>query len=617
MYLFRPEPRRRLSTTFFLWRQAAPESQGGVYAKRLRSNPLLWLQLLALALMALYLARPATFGSSLLPETPKVVLAIDRSASMSAGGAFEQAVEKAQAAVDGLFGFRNFGSTPEVMIIAIDHEPQIVTSFTSDASLLRHNLSTLHSVEAADRSATLRPYFASLIADQKATVWLFSDHLPDELKIPGLQFSWCGEAVQGNVGLTAFSVELPEDKPWLYARVQNFSSSAEQRIFRVEKMRSDDPRQIEAVIFEASVLLPAHGSQTFQESFPAARLSAEQASLFRARLSPVPGLPAPAPELTIDDSAFTVAPPFGRQRLKVAVTAELKANFLLRALLSTQNVELLEWENLRRSPEPSTVDLLLCPPETKLPPQPLVRTKFEISETSPAQDWPVETLRANPDHPLLKDMGVEWGRLRVQRDTTWKVSSQETILLSTSSGPTLTLKGVSTGQPTLCWRFPLAYSSLPLSPALPIVVARFLDEYSRPGATFFSGSLTTSQRRARPAGASFHGELLLEPFTNSSLAQPLTVDASDQHLPRLGYTGFYRAQNRQTGESQFLAVNMFSHSESSLPHTGEDLNFPVQGQEQALQGESRQYRESTMLLAALVLLLLLGEAFLFSKRGRP
>jgi hypothetical protein len=623
-YLFRPEPRRRLSTTFFLWKRSLPDSQGGVYAKRLRSNPLLWLQLLVLILLALYLARPATSWSTVVPTAQKVVMVIDRSASMSAGGAFEQAIEKSLEAVDGLFGFANFGSQPEVMLLAVDREPQILVPFTSDASELRTALRALKPTEISDRLESLRPFLASLITDQKAAVWVFSDHLPEELEIPGLQFSACGTEVGPNAGLVAFSVEMSQDtgtsKPFVYARVQNFSASAEQRLLRVEKMSLDNPERVDSVVVETSMLLPALGGQTLKESFPAARLSSSEPTLFRARLLPVPGASGPGTDgFPIDDVGYTVASPYGQQRVRVSVMPDLKASFLVRALMATQGVELLDWERLRTSTDGQALDLLICAPNTKLGAKPQVRTKFEVSETAPPKEAAVEVLRANPDQPLVKDAGVEWSRLRVQRDATWAADPGETVLLSTASGPALTLKGIGEGQPTLCWRFPLAYSSLPLSPALPVLVSRFLDEYSRPASAALPGSLTTTQRHTRPAGANWKGALEIEPALAGPLAESGQAKSGDRQLPRLGYRGIYKVKNLDLGSASLLAVNLFSTSESACPRTPDDRTFSSEetGVGPSAGQQKRQYREATTPLAGLALLILLIEAAVFIRRGRP
>lgn len=619
-YLFRPEPRQRLSTTFFLWKRSQPDSQGGVFAHRLRSNPLLWLQLLVLLLMALYLCRPATVWSNQLPTSSRVVLVVDRSASMQAGEAFPQAVDKALDAVDGLFGGGPLGAQPQVMLLAVDREPQILVPFTSDASQLRQALDSLRATDVADRLPNLRPFLSSLISDQKATVWLFSDHLPSELEIPGLQFSACGQAITANLAVTAFSVELSRDsgspRPFLYARLENFSPNAEQRLLRVEKMSLEDPDQIEATVWESSILLPAGAGQTVSQGFPSSRLSPSEISLFRVRLLPLPGAATDADGLASDDTAYTVAPPFGGDKLRVALSKGLKASFLVRALSATGGVEVVEWEQVLRQPDGQDVDLLLSPPGLRLPSAPAVRTRFELVEQAPAPDTPVETLRADPDQSLVKDAGAEWNRLRVQRATSWPVDARETVLLSTASGPALTLKGVEQGQPTLCWRFPLAFSSLPLSPALPVIVGRFLDEYSRPASRGWPGSFDTSVRMNRPVGASWRGELSVVPPSGSP-GSPLPVGAEERHLPRLSWSGFHQLQSSE-GRT-WLALNLFSAEESRLPRSTEDRSFALQPEqtEKAAGATRRQYRDASTPLAGAAFLLLLLEAFWFLRRGRP
>ncbi len=619
-YLFRPEPRQRLSTTFFLWRRSQPDSQGGVFARRLRSNPLLWLQLLTLLLLGLYLARPATRWSNQAPLSSRVVLVIDRSASMQAGHAFEQALEKTEEAVDSLLGGGPLGSRPEVMLLAMDREPQILVPFSSDAQELRRALAALRATDVPDRLATLRPFLSSLIADQKASIWLFSDHLPPELELPGLQYSACGEAVPINLALTAFSVELSRDtgtpRPFLYARLENFSASAEQRLLRVEKMSKDDPDKIESTVWESSVLLPAGSGQTVSQSFPSSALAPSEVSLFRARLLPLPGAAADSDALAADDAAYAVAPAFAAEKLRVALSKELKASFLLRALSAAGSVEILEWEKLLRRPEGQSVDLLITPPNPRLPKEPAVRARFEVTEAQPGPKAPVETLRAAPGAPLVDDAGVEWARLRVQRDSAWSVLPQEAVLLSTASGPALTLKGLEQGQPTLCWRFPLAFSSLPLSPALPVIVGRFLDEYGRSAGGGWPGSFSTAVRLPRPAGAVWRGELTVTPSPAAPDRTPLTMDSRDRQLPRLSWRGFQQVQSAL--DRSWLALNLFSSEESRLPRTVGDRAFSLPTEAAETGAVARGgYREVAKPLAALGFLILLLEAAWFLKRGRP
>ncbi len=626
-YLFRPEPKKQRSTTFFLWKQSLPESQGGVFARQLRGNPLLLLQLLVLILLTLCLARPATSWVSLVPKAGKIVLVVDTSASMKAGSAFQEALDKADLALDGLFGGGPFKIQPEVMLIAVHRDPVIVVPFTNDLSALRSGLAKLEVSDVPDQLANLRPFFATLVADQKATVWLISDHLPKELEIPGVQFSSVGHLITSNVAVVAFSVEVSpqthEERPFIYARLQNFSKAAEQRIFVVDRMNSQRPDTVETTVFQKMVLLPAESGQTVSQAIASSGLSPDAPSLFRVRLLPMPGTPSAEREkYTVDDIAFSVSPPFGSERLTVALTPGVGANFLLRALSAVQPLEVVEWKSALANPDSHVIDLLITTPNFVVPRDLEVRTRFEVSEAAPDASTPVEVLQAS-NSPLVAQTGTEWSHLRVQRTPNWPAGSNETVLLSTESGPALTLRGVSGGLPTLAWHFPLSYSSLPLSPVLPILVGRFVKEYSQRNALAIRGSLTTSERRARPAGAAWRGQLEIQGTSGSSLAQgSLSVAETERFLPRLQATGFYSAAPKGAKISVPLAVNLFSVSESALPHTSGDRTFHVEDNQvqeelESDEAESLQYREAYAPLLLLGILLLFLEAAWFLKRGRP
>lgn len=610
-------------TTFFLWKNALPESQGGVYAKRLRSNPLLWLQLLALLLLSLYLLRPATSWRSTLPTGSKVVMVVDTSASMKAGGAFEQAVEKAGSALDGLFGLSNLGSYPEVMLIACDREPRVLVPFTRDSRKLRQALRDLRANEVPDRLESLRPLVSSLISERKANVWLFSDHLPSELEIPGLQFSQCGTRPEGNVAISAFTVELSTQqgvsKPLLYARLDNFSENAEQRLLRVETLQLTNPTKAEAIVFEQLVTLAAKEGRTISAALPTSRLSATHPTLFRANAMAVFG--APPDGFAVDDTAYSCAPPYGGDRLTVSITPELRAGFLLRALMAHPSVEILDWEKLvadRSRDRP--LDLLLSSRSFRLPSHPAVRTRMLLTETAPLADTPVEVLRATPGQSMVEGSGVQWEKLQVQREASWPLAAGEQVLLSTQSGPALTLGGTAQGVPTLSWRFPLEYSSLPLSPALPILTGRFLSTYAQPTSSALAGSWSSDERQLRPAGRDWSGELRLVPRAGTALLGPefLLAPAGEPELPRLALSGLYQAE-LASGAQAWIAVNLRSARESALPWSDSDRVFTRNLDSDGLTGGAtrRQYREFSGPLAILVLLLLFFEAALFLRRGRP
>lgn len=625
LYLFRPDPRQLGSTTYFLWKAAAPDSQGGTFARRLQSNPLMWLQLLFLLLLVIYLARPSTPWKSQVPISEKVVILLDRSASMGAGDAFSKAKQRAREAVDEMLGFRLAGTSPDVMLVALDSEARVLVPFTKDKAQLERALDRLRQSHRPDKLQEMGPFVRSLIKSHKARVWLFSDHCPEPLQVGGLQFTSMAPEGENNVGLVSFSVRQPEPergrkRPFLYARAENFSPQAQQRILTLEKMSLDSPDRVEAVVSEQNLLLAAHSGQTLVEPLPATRFDPEQPAIFRLRLSPVPGQAQDL--LPVDDIAYCVVPPFEKDRILVAVGEGVKSPFLLQAVSATSGVRVVKLQELSSQASPPTVDLLISTPEEALQPTPSVRSRFVLAP--PVKDnTPVERLSLGEARaPLVSESGVEWTRLKAQISDRSPLEPGEMLLLKTDSSPALTLSGLEKGLPTLRWRFPLSRSSLPLSTALPVVVGRFVDRYSRSETVSMEGSVSTEQSVERPSGHRWRGPLLLTPLTTTArnLEEERTVEESASNFGSPGAVGVYRLEAPEEEKARPLAVNLFSIAESELPRDSNDALYESgetsEVQARTLKSET-QYREVGVPLLVIALILLLLEGFWFLKRGRP
>lgn len=625
-YLFRPDPKRSGSTTYFLWAAAAPDSQGGTFANRLQNNPLLWLQILIILILVLFLARPSLPWKSQVPRSQKVIVVVDRSASMACGGAFEKALAKAEEAGESMLGFKLTGSTPEVMLIAVDKNPTVIVPFTKDLSQYNEGLNQLRLTDSEDDLEGMRPFFQSLLKAHKAQVWLLGDRLPEQLHLPGLQFTSVAQTGETNVGIVSFSVNPPEadrgqKKPFLYARVENFSKSAQQRVLKLEKLSLDNPDKVQALVLERSLLLPADSGQTIVEALSATRFQVDSNSLFRLRLEVV-GDQVEDPFPT-DDQAYTVVAPFQSDKIVVATGPGVQSSFLLRAIAASSGVRVAKVSDLLQLPTPPVVDLLLAAGEDTPPSKLKVRSRFILAPAPEKGEGKVAKLKlATDDAPLVSESGVEWTRHKVQITDKTPPAGDETVLLDSSEGPALTLSGLSGGLPTLRWRFPLSYSSLPLSPGLPIVVGRFIDTFSRASTVPVNGSLTTSGDLLRPVGTAWKGELLLEPFSN----RPRKLYSSDQVPAEASLVasppvaGFYQMSSFQSKESAPIAVNLFSYSEGRLPRQYEDQAFPsdfVTEDSSEKPKEETRYREIELPFLILAFLLLLIEAAVFLKRGRP
>ena len=131
----------RVSSTL-LWPSATQDVQVNVPLRRLRWSWLLLVQLLALLALILAMGRPAwTVGDT--TRAPRIILLIDRSASMSAGdgrqgGAageratrLDEAKALARAELDRL---RRGGTEVEVAVVAFALEPTLVLDFTANLS---------------------------------------------------------------------------------------------------------------------------------------------------------------------------------------------------------------------------------------------------------------------------------------------------------------------------------------------------------------------------------------------------------------------------------------------------------------------------------------------------
>jgi hypothetical protein len=234
----------RVSSTL-LWEQAIRDLQVNVPFRMLRVTLLLLLQLLILALFLLALARPAihAFGDA----APRIILLLDRSASMSArdGGDGRTRLEAAkEAAVAWLANLSRRGSTPAVAVVAFAAQPRALTALSPDLSAARAAIDGVQPTDQpGDLGAALRlaGAMAAADADESAPrastlVVLFSDGGvagEEGYSLPGAEFRFqrIGPAPGGprqNLGFVALAARRDWDDPAtvrLFARIQNAAES--------------------------------------------------------------------------------------------------------------------------------------------------------------------------------------------------------------------------------------------------------------------------------------------------------------------------------------------------------------------------------------------------------
>lgn len=140
----------RVGSVLF-WERAPRDAQGHVPWRMVRPRTQLLLQLLAVALLALALGRPATPGG----PGGRVVLVLDRSASMNAldGAGGLSRFEAAREALLAIAGDLARGGEARAMVVALGHEAVPLTPWTGDRAVL---VGALRAATPSDETASTR-----------------------------------------------------------------------------------------------------------------------------------------------------------------------------------------------------------------------------------------------------------------------------------------------------------------------------------------------------------------------------------------------------------------------------------------------------------------------------
>src|SRR5437660_8314359 len=139
MYILKLRRKDVVVSSTYLWRQVIRDVQANAPFQKLRKNLLLFLQLLAVAMLVFALSRPFFRTKGLGGRS--VVIVVDTSASMGAveGGRarIEEAKRVARQVVDSM------RPSDQMIVLSAAGRPNAVTGFTSDRSDLRRAISGL------------------------------------------------------------------------------------------------------------------------------------------------------------------------------------------------------------------------------------------------------------------------------------------------------------------------------------------------------------------------------------------------------------------------------------------------------------------------------------------
>jgi len=208
LYFLKVRRQQQRVPSVLLWAPALRDQQASALFQRLHLDPLFLLQVLALLLLVVALARPTVTLQG--KGTDRLVLVMDTSASMQArdvgSSRFREAQDRAVALID------EAGRGAEVMVIEAATQPVIRVPFTRDLDRARRGVYEMqardepnHLSEAIRTALTLVPAIDPRVRVQVLTDAAFDPAQVREFPDPRIRWLAVGGGSR-NVGITQFAI---------------------------------------------------------------------------------------------------------------------------------------------------------------------------------------------------------------------------------------------------------------------------------------------------------------------------------------------------------------------------------------------------------------------------
>lgn len=233
LYFLRLRRRRQTIGSTMLWKRSVEDLRANAPFQRLRPSWLLFLQLLALLLLAFAVMQPQVDAGR--RRGGKTVILVDNSASMLAtdvDGAetrLELAKLRARERIEAMYAGGLFGaSNAETMVVAFSDRAEVQTRFSTSRQELLDAIDRIRPTHGATRVEEAlklaRAYTTNVDPDsdrpraEPAAIELFSDgrieDLPDQvLRGETLKYWRVGSDGRDNVAVTTIDVQRPYDRP--------------------------------------------------------------------------------------------------------------------------------------------------------------------------------------------------------------------------------------------------------------------------------------------------------------------------------------------------------------------------------------------------------------------
>ncbi|HET9847921.1 MAG TPA: VWA domain-containing protein [Candidatus Dormibacteraeota bacterium] len=229
LYFLRIRRPTRIVPALHLWPDQIRDRQANVPWQRLRPSWLLFLQLLAAAVLVAAAVQPAVQASATLARHSIILL--DSSASMRATDVTPSRLAEAKRQAGALID--QLGPLDRMTLIGVGSTPRIAASVTGDRDTLHRALDGINpSNGAADLSSALALAAGLVRPGDDARAYLYSDGIIQPLRTSfasGLPFAveYHRIGVSGeNVALTSLTVRTSAQSRAAYLHVQNFGQQS-------------------------------------------------------------------------------------------------------------------------------------------------------------------------------------------------------------------------------------------------------------------------------------------------------------------------------------------------------------------------------------------------------
>lgn len=567
----RRRPMRVPST--LLWVRSFEDLQVNVPFQRLRTSLLFLLQLLAVLALLLALSEPRIEVGS--RPAPRIILLIDRSASMNAvTDENETRLDRAKvAAKDIVERVGRSSEASQMMIITFGRTAQVVTSFEANRQRLLQAIDTIDATdEEADLDAALQlaGAFAARgedAADQPPDVVLISDGGVSRfdqqegfsLRSGAFRYVQVGPddpAAVRNVGIAAFSARRDYEDPavvLVFARLVNAGPDPA-NVVATLTVDGGEPTPKRAEIPAATEESPGEATVTFT-------IDLQRGALLELGHNFEDDLPA-------DDVARLVIPPPARPRIALVYGDDGLDPFLVDLIdaMEPQRVEQVPFEQYEQmTDEPleagAAHDLFVFDRVSghRLPAVASLTIgglPAGIEETDPENDEPSRLLSWDRQHPLMRFVSLDTVVFRDFSGLVLPVGA--TSLAFGRGGPVIALVRTR-GARHVVVGFALTKSNWPVHVSVTVFMQNVLDYLTLAGSV--QGGITHQPGtpvsvRTRPGATELVVTGPLEAAVPASRGAAVT-------LPALRRAGLYRIEGAAE-PSDRLAVSVLSEQESDI-----------------------------------------------------